>query len=213
MVPDARVSVIPTIHEASDTKTELAGRTRIIFVGGFAHEPNVDAARFFVGDVLPLVHGILPEATFDIIGSHPPPEIVTLVGDAIRVTGYVPDLAPYYGRARVAVAPLRFGAGMKGKICEAMAHGVPVVTTTIGAEGMDLTDGENVLIADSAAAMAQAVVSVYRDDERWHRLATRGRAFIQDRYSPQAVLPAIRRLMALARTKDPASRVSSRHSC
>ncbi len=213
VVPDARVSVIPTIHEASDTKTELAGRTRIIFVGGFAHEPNVDAARFFVGDVLPLVHGIVPEARFDIIGSHPPPEIVTLVGDAIRVTGYVPDLAPYYGRARVAVAPLRFGAGMKGKICEAMAHGVPVVTTTIGAEGMDLTDGENVLIADSAPAMAQAVVSVYRDDERWHRLATRGRAFIQDRYSPQAVLPAIRRLMALARTKDPASRVSSRHSC
>jgi glycosyltransferase involved in cell wall biosynthesis len=114
----------------------------------------------------------------------------------------VPRLAPYYRQARVALAPLRFGAGMKGKVAEAMAHGVPVVTTTIGAEGIGLVDGETALIVDSPRDSAQAVESIFRDDDRWYRLARQGQAFVRASYSPEAVLPAVRQLMTLTRGRD-----------
>jgi glycosyltransferase involved in cell wall biosynthesis len=105
----------------------------------------------------------------------------------VRVLGYVPDVEPLFARGRVFVAPLRFGAGAKGKIGEALAHSVPVVTTGVGAEGMHLRDGEEVLVADSAAEFAAAVVRLYGDAALWQRLAENGRAHVERHFSPRVV--------------------------
>jgi glycosyltransferase involved in cell wall biosynthesis len=99
----------------------------------------------------------------------------------------VPDVAPLFARARVFVAPVRFGAGVKGKIGEALAYALPVVTTTIGAEGLELRDGEEALIADSASDLAGAVVRLYRDAELWRRLASNAHAHVERHFSPRVV--------------------------
>ena len=157
--PKMTVRILPTIHEVIPP-TGMKNRNEIIFVGGFKHPPNVDAVVYFCEDILPRIRKIIPEARFTIIGSHPPPQIMSLRNDFITVTGHVPSTTPYLHQAYVSVAPLRYGAGMKGKIGEAMAHGLPVVTTSIGAEGMGLTERENVFIADSPEAFSDAVIEL-----------------------------------------------------
>ena len=112
-------------------------RSGLLFIGGFSHRPNIDAVRHFVRDVLPLVHDSLPEEVFTILGSDMPPEICELATSAIRPVGHVADVRQYFAAARMLIAPLRYGAGMKGKIGHAMSHGLPVVTTSVGAEGWD----------------------------------------------------------------------------
>jgi glycosyltransferase involved in cell wall biosynthesis len=108
----------------------------MIFVGGFRHEPNIDAVVYFCEEILPRVKNVIPEARFTIVGSYPPVEVKNLNNEYITVTGHVSSTTPYLQESYVSVAPLRYGAGMKGKIGEAMAHGLPVVTTTKGV-GMD----------------------------------------------------------------------------
>ena len=143
-------------------------REGLLFVGGFMHAPNVDAARWFAEEVLPLILEQLPGIVFTVVGSNPPKEVSRLAGEHVRVTGLVSDedLLLHYHRARLVVAPLRFGAGVKGKIVEAMHNGVPTVTTTVGAEGIDEA-GAGLLIADDAPAFAQAVIRAYTGAETW----------------------------------------------
>jgi glycosyltransferase involved in cell wall biosynthesis len=103
------------------------------------------------------------------------------------VTGYVPDAAAYFDRCRVFVAPLRYGAGMKGKIGQALALGLPLVTTSVGAEGMDLRDGHDALIRDDPAAFAAAVADLYDDQDLWETLAHNGRELVAKRWGPEAM--------------------------
>src|SRR5262249_38799860 len=145
----------------------LAARRRgsLLFVGGFQHAPNADAVLWFVREVRPRLLRIVPDIEVVLVGSSPPPEIRAFVESiGVRLTGYVPDTAPYLDRAWVSIAPLRYGAGMKGKVGEAMAAGLPVVTTSIGAEGMELEDGVTALVADTPEAFAEAVRRLCTDD-------------------------------------------------
>jgi glycosyltransferase involved in cell wall biosynthesis len=158
-----RVRVIPNVHEIARPQTR-ASSAQLVFVGGFKHFPNVDAVTYLCHEILPLVRQRVPTVHLTIVGSNPPPEVWALREDHVFVTGFVPSTTPYLHSSRVSVAPLRFGAGMKGKIGEAMAHGVPVVTTTVGAQGMRLQHGINVLIADKPASFAAAVVDLLTDD-------------------------------------------------
>ncbi len=175
-LPEARVAVIPTIHLSRDPAPGFHERRRnsLLFVGGFAHPPNVDAVLFFCRDVLPLVKLGLPDLEVTIVGDKPPREIQDLRQSGVVVAGWVPELSSLLDSHRVSIAPLRFGAGIKGKIGEALAAGLPVVTTTVGAEGMGLEHEETAMIADSASAFADAVVRLCSDPNLHRKLSESG---------------------------------------
>ena len=186
--PALRVATLPNIHSVEPLTHSWESRSGLLFIGGFSHRPNIDAVRHFVRDVLPLVHCSLPDAVFTILGSDMPPEICELATSAIRPVGHVADVRQYFGSARMLVAPLRYGAGMKGKIGHAMSHGLPVVTTSVGAEGLGLRDSETALIADGASAFADAVVRLYTDRSLWERIAGNSVTHIEARLSERVVV-------------------------
>ena len=161
----------------------LRDRDALIFVGGFRHPPNVDAATYLVNEVMPLVWERIPGASVLIVGHGPPSEIRELASPRVIVTGQVPDLGPYYARARVAVSPLRYGAGVKGKILSGLAAGVPTVTTTIGNEGLGLRNGAEALIGDTSEELAGCIVALFEDPDLLDRLARAGRDLIAARFS------------------------------
>ncbi len=185
-LPGVKLATIPNIHPMHEPVTRPAEKV-LTFVGGFAHEPNTDAVLWFAREVLPLVRVSHPDVVFEVIGNEPPPEVQALAGDRLRVLGYVPDTAPYLRRSLVSVAPLRYGAGMKGKIGEAMSHGLPVVTTSVGVEGFGLTPGADVLVGDTAVDFAREVVRVIDDAALHARIGRAGWQFIDSRYSDRVV--------------------------
>lgn len=181
--PNKNVFTIPPyIYEFSPENTKtgpgFSEREGIIFLGAFNHMPNVDAVSWFVQEILPRVRARLPGVTFTVVGSYPAPEILALKNEEVLVTGYVPDLRFFFEKARVFVAPLRYGAGVKGKIVSSMMSGVPVVTTNIGNEGMDLADEQEVLIADDPEAFAQRTIELYTNRALWERLAYGGKTYV-----------------------------------
>ena len=147
--PALNVEIVATIVDVIGNRTPWSERADIMFVGGYQHPPNVDAVIYFVNEVFPLVRQKLPEVQFHIIGSKAPPEVTRLQQDGVIYHGYVADLEPFLDNVRVAVAPLRFGAGVKGKINTSMSYGQPVVATSVGIEGMYSEDGLNVLVGDT----------------------------------------------------------------
>ncbi len=163
IIIDKPIDVIPNIHEKVEYKKSFEESSDLLFVGNFNHLPNRDAIPFFCKDIFPIILNKLPEVKLYIVGNNPPEEIKAWSSPQVIVTGYVPDLTPYLKKARISVNPLRYGAGMKGKIGEALSWGLPVVTTSIGAEGMGLIDGKEALIADLPQEFAQRVIQGYQD--------------------------------------------------
>ncbi len=187
--PDLEVRLAPNIHDAvveADDVPEME-RKDLVFVGGFRHPPNEDAMLWFCNEIMPRIHAALPDVRLHIVGSEPTPAIQQLAGPNVMVTGYVPSVLPYLRGCRISVAPLRYGAGMKGKVGEALSAGIPLVTTTSGAEGMGLEDGRHALVADGAAAFADAVIRLYQDPGLRARLVAEGRRLVAARYGRQAV--------------------------
>jgi GT2 family glycosyltransferase/glycosyltransferase involved in cell wall biosynthesis len=185
--PRLNVSVVPNIHTFPPNIVPRDARRDLLFVGGFSHTPNVDAILYFCREISPLVLQQSPQTRLWVVGNAPPPEIVALASENIIVTGYALYLAPYLESALVSVAPLRFGSGMKGKIGEAMAWGIPVVTTTIGAEGMELQDGVDALIADTPEDFALRIIQLHQNPELWNSVAQNARKRVQREWSPDAV--------------------------
>lgn len=183
--PGAPSVVIPTIHRPHMRGLAFDEREHLLFVGNFRHRPNEDGIRFFIQEVFPILRESLPEAELLLVGDNAPPEFAGYEG--VRLLGHVPDVDPLFARSRVFVAPVRFGAGVKGKIGEALAYGIPIVTTTMGAEGMFLRDGHEALIADSPRDFADAIVRAYSDAELWQRLSDHGYAHVGKHFSPEVV--------------------------
>ena len=181
--PPEKIALISNIHELHPAGPAFADRAGILFVGGFNHPPNVDAVEFFLKEVLPLVTAHLPDLTVHIVGSKTPERIARQASARVIIHGYVPNLAPLYHQVRLSIAPLRYGAGVKGKVNQSMAHGVPVVATSIATEGMFLTDGVDVLEADDAAGFAQAVIRAYTDPDLWQQLSDSGAQNIEHHFS------------------------------
>ena len=172
--------------------TDAVSRRRVLFVGAMDYHANIDAAVSFARQVWPRVCPELPGAVFTIVGRKPAPEVIALAsGERIEVTGTVPDVRQYYGEALAAVVPLRVGGGTRLKILEAMAAGVPVVATTLGAEGLAARPDADYLLADTDEAMAQAIMNVVRDPAAWSRLAAAGRDLVQRRYDWTALGDAL----------------------
>ncbi len=196
-VPDVRVEILSNIHDPHPTDAPFAYRDAIIFIGGFNHVPNVDAARYYVEEIQPLVQAELGKVPTFIIGSRPPIEVLALedLDRELHVTGYVEDVTPYFERARLSIAPLRYGAGVKGKINTSMAYGVPVVATPCAAEGMSLRPETDILIGDDPAAFAAAVSRLYRDSILWETLARNGLKNIEDHFSRRVARATLERLV------------------
>jgi GT2 family glycosyltransferase/glycosyltransferase involved in cell wall biosynthesis len=193
--PEVRVEILSNLHRLGGAGAAFEARRDLLFVGGFHHPPNVDAVRWFAEAVFPLVRAQLPEVLLHIVGIDPPPPIQALAGQpGIVVHGHVPDLLPLLEGSRVALAPLRYGAGVKGKINQAMAHGLPVVATAMAAEGMHLRDGVDVLVADAPQAFAAAVVRLHGDAALWQTLAANGIDNVHRHFSPEAARATVRRV-------------------
>ena len=181
--PQARVEVLSNIHRVSCHRSGFSARKDILFVGGFQHPPNIDAAQWFVGSVWPLIRQQLPDVRFHLIGSKAPDKVRALHGNGVEFHGFVKDLQPYLDGCRLAVAPLRYGAGVKGKVNLSMSRGQPVVATPMAVEGLYARDGEDVLIADSAREFAAAVIRLYRDEALWNRLSEAGQENVRRHFS------------------------------
>lgn len=180
--PDADVRVLSNVHEVDWRPSSVEGRSGVLFVGGFDHPPNIDAVKWAAGEVMPLVRESYPEAMLHIVGSNPPDEVRELDGHGVEVHGWVAELQPVYERSRVTLAPLRFGAGVKGKIGESLALGVPVVGTTVALEGMHLRSGEQAVIADDATGLADGIVRLLEDDAEWQQLSAAGKDAIDAQF-------------------------------
>jgi GT2 family glycosyltransferase/glycosyltransferase involved in cell wall biosynthesis len=187
MAPGVPTVVVPTIHRPHERGLPFAGREHLLFIGNFSHRPNTDAVHFFAREVLPLVRQSLPKVELLLVGDKAPPEFAAYESEGVRLLGYVPDIDPVFARSRVFVAPVRFGAGINGKIGEALAYGLPVVTTSIGAAGVPLRDGQEALIADAPADLADATLRLYHDGELWQKLSDNGYAHVERHFSPRVV--------------------------
>ncbi|WP_184728963.1 glycosyltransferase [Saccharopolyspora phatthalungensis] len=196
LVPDADVRVLSNVHEVDWSPAKPDGRQDALFVGSFDHPPNVDAARWAAREIMPLVREKCPDAVLHIVGSNPTDEVRALAGPGVQVHGWVADLGPRYAMSRVTLAPLRFGAGVKGKVGESLSLGVPVVGTAVAIEGMHLTDGQEVLVADDAAGLAEATVRLLTDDDDWRRLSEAGKAGIAAQFGPDVSRAALGELLA-----------------
>jgi glycosyltransferase involved in cell wall biosynthesis len=170
----------------------------IVFTGAMRHHPNARGAIWFAREVLPLVRAKLAGVRFSIVGADPPPAVLALAGDGIQVTGRVPDVRPYLVSAAVAVVPLHSGGGTRLKILEAFAARVPVITTSLGAEGLEVSSGEHLLVADTREEFAAATLLVLRERIFAQRLATAGQGLARERYGWDTILPRLEEAHALA---------------
>lgn len=198
-LPDAIVRAVPLVFyeqgRGPDYSQEaLSRKTGLIFVGGFKHEPNVDAVRWFVTDILPLVKKIRPDVILTVVGSNATPEVMALASDSVSVAGYLSDeeLRDLYEKSRVAVVPLRFGAGVKGKVVEAMHFGVPVVATSVGLQGLSALESF-MPAADIAADFAEQILVLLADDDSWRERGYAALRHVEDNFS----LSAMQRILAM----------------
>ena len=202
-VPGARVTIVPTIHEIASDIPPCDGRSGVLFVGGFEHPPNVDAATYLVREVMPLVWVVRADVKVTIVGSHAPREVEALATSRVDVRGWVAELEPLLDAARALVAPVRFGAGMKGKVTQGLAAGLPIVTTPVGAEGLDASDGEQMLIAETAEALAERILRVVEDDALWQSLSQQGQELITAKCSREVLDERLRETLASSHLGSP----------
>jgi len=184
VAPQLTIDVLPN---GVDTKAlrplpEPTSRRSLVFVGTLNYRPCGDAVLWLTREVLPKLRQRFADIDLWIVGKEPPPEVEALASEGVYVTGRVEDVAPYYERATVAVVPLRAGGGSRLKILEAMALGRPVVSTSVGAEGLEVTHGHDILLADDAESFAAAIMQLIDQKETWRTIAGNARRFVEERH-------------------------------
>jgi len=195
-LPHLDYSVIPNIHQQHPLpETGFEQRDGLVFIGNYNHHPNDDAVYYFVEKVLPKVHARLPDVCLYLIGSYMKDKMKALASDTIKVVGWVDEVEPEFAKRRVFVSYLRYGAGMKGKLGQALSLGLPVVSSSIGAEGMGLVGEEMALIADNPDDFADAVCRLYSDSVLWEKLSRQGREYIEQHFGETAVREKLRALL------------------
>jgi GT2 family glycosyltransferase len=202
--------VVPIIEPLAVAPASFAQRRDVLFLGNYTHEPNVDAALWLAREIMPYVWEQLPDVRLVLAGADPNPQILKLASERVTVTGYVPDVSHLFDSARVFAAPLRFGAGMKGKIVQSLAHALPVVTTAIGAEGIGLANERNALIREDARPFADALVRLYTDRDLWNTLALSSRETAQH-FAPLSVRAAVKAALEQALLQEVEIRIDSGH--
>jgi hypothetical protein len=198
-LPDARMVYLPwVIGPRGRSAAGFAERHGIMFLGGFAHRPNADAVIWFVTTVMPLLRPLLPGVVLHVYGHGMPEAVRALAGPDVAIEGSIAELAEAFARHRVSIAPLRFGAGFKGKLAESLAHGVPVVASSVAVEGSGLIGDEHLLVADGAGPFALAVVRLYQTPALWQQLAEEGNRFALAAFSERLGRQRLSEALALA---------------
>ena len=199
-VPEVPAFTMPLYYfDAAAAAPEASGREGILFVAAFDRPPNVDAARWLAGSILPLVRAAWPGRTkLWLVGSNPSDEVRRLAGPDVEVTGFVSDeeLQAFYRKVRVAIVPLRMGAGMKGKVIEALHAGLPLVTTPVGAQGLEGLE-EVTCVSSDEGVLARGLVELLRDDATWRRASRAQQAYMEGRFSLDAMQQVLARGMGM----------------
>jgi glycosyltransferase involved in cell wall biosynthesis len=195
--PDLDITVIPTGQDVSWLNDVLIEKMEpraagVVFCGDYRHNPNVDAALFLVHDIWPRVLEGCPKAQLTLLGANPPDEVQALAAfESVEVPGWIDDLRPYYRREKIMLAPIRFGSGIKAKVIEAGAFALPIVTTSIGAEGLNLEPGRDYFVEDDADGLAARTLQLLLDDALCRAMGVRAREKAAE-YDWETLYPAYR---------------------
>ncbi len=194
--PDAHVEILSNVHEVLGCRRPFAERSDLMFIGGYQHPPNVDAAVWFVTEVWPLIRAAEPELKFHLIGSKANEQVKALGAEkGVVFHGHVENIEPFLDGCRLAVAPLRYGAGVKGKVNMSMSYGQPVVATPAAVEGMYLRAEKDVLVGETPREFADAVLRLYDDEALWQQLSANGLKNVSQHFGFDAAREVIRRLL------------------
>ncbi|MGH9735287.1 MAG: glycosyltransferase family 4 protein [Candidatus Acidiferrales bacterium] len=218
--PSLPICVVPNAVDTDSFQPSQNGSGEdnqpvILFQGGMDWYPNRDAVEFFAHQILPLVRAVCPDVRFVVAGRNPPAYLVDEFRSdtAIQFTGTVPDMAPYLTMATLVVVPLRLGSGTRIKILEGCAAGKAVVSTSVGAEGLALEPGREILLADDPAEIARSVIELLRDSERRNAIGAAGRAAVVERYSERALKDSVQTALSLFATAQIPAAVDRTGSC
>lgn len=181
--PDVNIALLSNIHANHDGGAAFGERRDMLFIGNFEHPPNTDAMEFFLDEIFPLVETANPDIKLKIVGGHVPSHLKARAKDNIEFTGFVEDISELFDSIRLSIAPLRYGAGVKGKINSSMSYGVPAVVSTIAAEGMNLVHEQDILIADQPEDFAREILKLYDDENLWLALSKAGKENIEKHFS------------------------------
>jgi glycosyltransferase involved in cell wall biosynthesis len=195
LVPELRTFTIPTIHRSTGGVKSVQNRNGMMFVGNFWHAPNCDAVLWFVDEILPLILQRRPQEILRVVGANMPPNIQMLNRPGLEIVGYVEDITPFYDQTRVSIAPLRFGAGMKGKVGESAAFGVPVVGTALAFDGFSFKSGQECKIADDPETFSKAVVEMLTDNQLWRAISQSAMNATSARCDPANVAEILREML------------------
>ena len=192
----APITVVPIAVDTQQLQPiqRKRGSKNIVTLGTLHYPPNADGIRWFLNQVFPLIRQHVPEATLTIIGKNPPRDFLETAAqnpEAIQITGYVPDLAPYLQESALMVVPVRAGGGMRVRILEAFSYAMPVVTTTIGLEGIQGVPEKDVLVADTTTDFANRVIQLLENPDLQQKLSTNGRQLAETKYDWQVILSAM----------------------
>jgi GT2 family glycosyltransferase len=191
-----KVARCPWVVEVAQETPPFAARSGVAFLGGFQHAPNEEAVRLFVEDIMPKLRLARPGLTLHIYGSHIGETIRRLASDDVVVEGYVDDVAEVYDRHRIFIAPLRSGAGLKGKVAGALAAGAPTVMTSLAAEGIGVSRGVEAIVVDAVNDWVDAIVSLYDDEARWTEMSVRAKRFARENFSFERGVETMRAALA-----------------
>ncbi len=195
-VPPEKLVLLRWIEQPLPSAKTFHERQGLCFVGNYRHPPNLDGAEWFLTDVFPLVRKRLPHARLKLAGSGMPNGLRDFASEGVEIVGWVEDLADLFGSVRLSVAPLRFGAGFKGKVATSLAHGLPVVGSSISLEGTGLVEGDGIFVGDTPAAFADAIVRLHEDAALWHDQSARALDRVAALYSPDAARAIWQRMLA-----------------
>lgn len=195
-LPQKAIRNIPIFiyeEQAESYNEGVNERKDLLFVGGFNHPPNIDAVLWFAQKIFPKILKQYPDIRWYIVGSNPTEEVTQLADEHIVVTGFVPDeeLERYYRTCRLTVVPLRYGAGVKGKVIESIFYHCPMITTSVGAEGIS-TKEEVFVVAEADVTMADCIIQLYGDEKRLEEMAGKCAAYINKYYTKKQALEIIK---------------------
>jgi O-antigen biosynthesis protein len=200
--PDLNISLMPMTAEIGKEGPGFLERAGFLFLGNFANAANRDGVEWMLREVWPLVHTLLPDATLSLAGSNFPAGFGSKY-ERVRPIGHVKDLEKLFAEHRVFVAPIRFGTGIKTKNLSALGFGLPLITTTIGAEGINLTHGGHALIADTPESFAASMIQAYTDKHLWRQLAREGRRHVSVEFGHPRLRSAVRALVQQTKQTEP----------
>jgi GT2 family glycosyltransferase/glycosyltransferase involved in cell wall biosynthesis len=197
----ATVAVAPTSYPIVKSQMEFERRSGALFIGGFGHAPNLDGMLWFLDEIWPRVRLLLPGLKLHVVGDKPPQELSRRADAGVQIHGFVADVSSFFERVRFSVAPLRYGAGLKGKVHQSLALGLPCVATPVAAEGLGLMPDLHAVLAESANSFAEGVVRLNSDRDLWQRLSIEGQAHVARYFSDDVLRAGLATALSVRRVR------------